>query len=77
MSYLYSLPLATVQGYYADALAALHALKTGSQVVALEVDGRTIRYGKGDIDKIQGYVLELKAVIDGRCLRGGAIGFIL
>lgn len=61
----------------ADAQAALHKLKIGALASEVEVDGRRVRFGRTDIDKLQGYVDDLCNRVNNRCPRRGAIGFIL
>lgn len=61
----------------AEAEQALHQLKLGRLSIEVEVDGRRVRYARTDIDKLEGYVDDLKDAVAGRRPRMGAIGFIL
>ena len=59
----------------AEAETALHRFKTGNLVSEIEVDGRRVKNNKTDLDKLEGYVNELRARVAGQCLRHGGIGF--
>lgn len=60
----------------AAAEAALHKLMTGSMREEVRNEnGGSVRYTPADIDKLRGYIAELKAQDAGNAPRG-AIGFI-
>lgn len=61
----------------AQAQDALHKLKLGRLSIEVTVDGRTVRYQRTDIDKLEGYVDGLLAKIANRSPIYGAIGFYL
>ena len=60
----------------AAAETALHNLRIGKASIEVEVDGRRVRYQHTDVEKLQGYVNQLRLQADGRPLRPGAIGVL-
>ena len=60
----------------AEAEAALHELKLGRAVIEVDFDGRRTRFVKTDIDKLEGYIDDLREEQSGRRKRNGAIGIL-
>jgi len=73
----YTPPVPTPAQLLVEAEIALHKLKLGKAAIEVEVDGRRVHYARTDIDKLEGYVDELRAAVAGRRPRFGGIGFIL
>lgn len=59
----------------AAAEAALHKLMTGSMAEQVRTGDRDVRFTPADMDKLKGYIAELKAQDAGSQTRG-AIGFV-
>ena len=73
----YTPPVPTPEQLLAEAVTALHKLKIGKAAIEVEVDGRKVRYERTDIDKLEGYVSELRNAVAGCRPRVGGIGFFL
>ena len=50
-----------LQGYLADAEAALHKLVTGVRVVSVGYEGKNVNYTAADEGKLRAYIASLKS----------------
>ena len=55
----------TLEEKLRQAEEAYHSLMTGSMVASITKDGREVSYTRADADKLQKYIMELKAQING------------
>lgn len=65
----------TLQGYLAEAEAALHALMTGQKEVSVGYDGKTVTYTKASEAGLRAYIADLRRQL-GTGGRAAAIGMV-
>ncbi len=55
--------LTTLKTRLSEAESALHSLAIGARTAQVDVDGHRISYTQASVDKLQGYIVRLRAEI--------------